>query len=280
VFFFFLIVCLKGLKMRVMRTLVVVALLACAMTTVFADEVEKAPEAPAEEIPVENVPVEDQEMQTGEAAEAPHRSIGSFSHPGVKVTAMIPDYLGKEIPAGEDIEMIVWFSNQVPIPMTVNGIFAALQSSMDSSRFIQNFTPRGLNLRVEGNTETSISYKFHPSEYLTAMPYRFFSIIEYSDENKQRYFNVLFNETLGFGEANVAFDVELIMTYLVIVGFFAGCGYLIYSCVATKTSGKTKVKKTKQPSEEVPHEENEWLAGTSARKSGGSSPAPKKKKTN
>ena len=67
------------------------------------------------------------------------------------------------------------------------------------------------------------------------MPYRYFSIIEYSDENKQRYYNVLFNETLGFAEANVAFDVELIMTYLIIIGFFAGCGYLIYYCVMNKS---------------------------------------------
>jgi len=252
--------------MRVMRTLIVVALVACAMTTVFAEDVDVAEKVEA--------PVEDQEMQTGDA-EAPRRGVNDFSHPGVKVTAMIPDYLGKEIPAGEEIEMIVWFSNQVSAPMNIHGIFAALQSSMDSSRFIQNFTPRGLNLVVEGNTETSISYRFRPSEYLTAMPYRFFSIIEYSDQDKQRYFNVLFNETLGFSEANVAFDVELIMTYLVIIGFFAGCGYLIYSCVVSKTGGKGK-KSSKKSDEPIPHEENEWLAGTSATQSMKSS----KKKNN
>jgi len=247
--------------MRVMRTLMIAAVIACAMTSLcFAEEeptVEKAAVPEEAEVPPPPPPVEDQEMQTGEI---PRRN--DFSNPFVKVTAMIPDYLGKEIPAGEDVEMIVWFANNGPTPMNIHGIFAALQSSMDASRFIQNFTPRGLNLVVDSNTETSISYKFRPSEYLTAMPYRFFSLIEYSDNNNQRFFNILFNETLGFAEANVAFDVELIMTYLVIVGFFVGCGYLIYSCVAKKTNVKSKKASKKQEPES--DENNEWLHGTSA----------------
>jgi len=246
----------------------VAALIACAMTTVcYAEEevktetVEPTVKPEETEVPPPPPHVEEEEMQTGEA---PRRAANDFSHPDVKVTAMIPDYLGKEIPAGEEVEMIVWFSNQASTPMNIHGIFAALQSSMDASRFIQNFTPRGLNLVVESNTESSISYKFRPSEYLTAMPYRFFSVIEYSDENKQRYFNVLFNETLGFAEANVAFDVELIMTYLIIVGFFVGCGYLIYSCLFNKTSKGKSSKKEAKSEEPIPHEENEWLQGTNA----------------
>ena len=79
-----------------------------------------------------------------------------------------------------------------------------------------------------------MSYKFVPSEYLTPMPYRLFSVIEYSDARGQRYFNVLFNETLGFGEANVAFDLELIMTYLIIIGTFVGSIYGIYVCLTKK----------------------------------------------
>jgi len=252
-----------------MRTIHVLMIAALVMTTLCAGQESKLEKVE----PPEQEKAENEEMQTGET---PKRLIGNdFSHPEVKVTAMIPDYLGKEIPAGEEVEMLVWFSNQASAPMNVHGIFAALQSSMDASRFIQNFTPRGLNLVVEPNTESSISYKFHPSEYLTAMPYRFFSIIEYSDENNQRYFNILFNETIGFAEANVAFDVELIMTYLIIIGFFAGCGYLIYSCVANKASSKGKSKKAKSE-EPVPHEENEWLRGTSAVKQTKSSKKSKK----
>jgi len=247
--------------MRVLRVVMIAALVACAMTAVWADE-EKATIEP---VGVPETPVEDQEMKTGEI---PRRAPNGFSHQDVKVTAMIPDYLGKEIPAGENVEMLVWFSNKAEVPMKLHGIFGALQSSMDASRFIQNFTPRGLNIVVEPNTETSVSYMFRPSEYLTPMPYRFFSLIEYSDEEGQRYFNILFNETLGFGEANVAFDFELVMTYVMIVAFFVGCGYLIYSCVAKKTNikSKSKANKAAKNDEPVPHEENEWLTGTSAHK--------------
>ena len=92
-----------------------------------------------------------------------------------------------------------------------------------------------VDIVVEGKSEASISYKFRPSEYLAAMPYRFFSMIEYNDGKGQRYFNVLFNETLAFTEANVAFDVELIATYLLIIGFVAGMGYLAYTCFQKKT---------------------------------------------
>jgi len=252
----------------VLRVVMIAALIACAMTAVYADEVEV--EA-AEEQFAEAVEA-NQEMQTGETeqemptGETSRRAPNGFSHKDVKVTAMIPDYLGKDIPAGEDIEMVVWFSNQASYPMKLHGIFAALQSSMDPSRFIQNFTPRGLNnVIVDSGTEASVSYKFHPSEYLTPMPYRFFSIIEYTDEKDQHYYNVLFNETLPFSEANVAFDFELIMTYLILIGIVVGSGYLIYNCIANKAS-KSKSKNAAK-SEPVPHDQNEWLVGTSAHKS-------------
>jgi len=244
-----------------MRVVVVAALIACAMTALCVAEEEADVKKVAEEVKAEVPPrEEDQEMQTGEA---PRRAANDYSHPNVKVTAMIPDYLGKEIPAGEEVEMIVWFANAAETPMKLHGIFAALQSSMDASRFIQNFTPRALDVVVESNTEASVSYKFAPSEYLTAMPYRLFSVIEYSDARGQRYFNVLFNETLGFAEANVAFDVELIMTYLIIIGTIVGSIYGIYLCFTKKTT-KGKSKSAAKPTEEVPHEENEWLIGTSA----------------
>ena len=80
-----------------------------------------------------------------------------------------------------------------------------------------------------------MSYKFHPSEYLTAMPYRYLSLIEYQDAHGQHFYNILFNETLQFAEAHVAFDLELIITYVIIVGVFAGSVYGIYYCLATKT---------------------------------------------
>lgn len=130
------------------------------------------------------------------------------------------------------------------------------------------------------------------------MPYRFFSMIEYNDGKGQRYFNVLFNETLAFTEANVAFDVELIATYLLIIGFVAGMGYLAYTCFQKKTvckplffpphlskhyfivshvfcaclqcnamQGKGKkaaAAKAAAPAAPVAHEKNEWLVGTAA----------------
>ena len=62
--------------------------------------------------------------------------------PGEKLNIIVrgkgQDFLGKEIPAGENVEMLVWFSNQAEVPMKLRGIFGALQSSMDASRFIQN----------------------------------------------------------------------------------------------------------------------------------------------
>lgn len=307
--------------------MIVAALLACALTTVMAEsmDIKKAVEegliGSYSEKPAEGVNEEDQEMQTGEVPKM-RRDANDFGHRDVKVTAMIPDYLGKEIPVGDEVEMLVWFSNGAKTPLNVKGIFSALQSASDASKFIQNvcvqippflsfiklvrhvsffcgwfsqFTPRVVDIVVEGKSEASISYKFRPSEYLTAMPYRFFSMIEYNDAKGQRYFNVLFNETLAFTEANVAFDVELIATYLLIIGFVVGMGYLAYTCFQKKTvceshppfsntkthypsfltftlwtsatQGKGKGKKAAvqaAPAAPVPHAKNEWLMGTSA----------------
>jgi len=253
-----------------MRAVLITALVACAITALcVAQEEEGEVKNVAEEALREE---ENQEMQMGEER---RRGPNDFSHKDVKVTAIIPDYLGKEIPAGKQVEMIVWFANANKDPMTIHGIFAALQSSMDASRFIQNFTPRTLNVNIDSNTESSISYKFRPSEYLTPMAYRFFSIIEYSDAEGRRYFNVLFNETFGFAEANVAFDFELFMTYIIIIGTIAGSIYGIYTCVVKKTKkGKGKQSAPKS-SAEVPHDQNEWLQGTAAVQKKKSSKKPK-----
>ena len=119
-----------------MRVVVIAALLACAMTALCVAEEEADVKKAAEEVKAAEAPrEEDQEMQMGET---PRRAANDYSHPDVKVTAMIPDYLGKEIPAGEEVEMIVWFANANNAPIRLHGIFAALQSSMDASRFIQN----------------------------------------------------------------------------------------------------------------------------------------------
>ena len=88
---------------------------------------------------------------------------------------------------------------------------------------------------VEPKSEETLSYKFHPSEYLTAMPYRFYSVVEYYDEHQQIYQNVLHNETLQFSEAHVAFDMELIVTYAIIIAAFGGSLYGLYYCFTTKT---------------------------------------------
>jgi len=259
--------------MRGMRVVLIAALIACAMTALCVAEEE---EADVKKVETTEVPTEEPEQEVQMDANAGPRSINDYSHKDVKVTAMIPDYLGKEIPAGEEVEMVVWFSNANEEPITVHGIFAALQSSMDASRFIQNFTPRSLNVNVDSNTESSFSYKFRPSEYLTPMAYRFFSIIEYSDAEGRRYFNVLFNETFGFAEANVAFDLELIMTYLIIIGTIGGSIYGIYNCVVKKAKKGKRGSTGSKPSAAVPHDQNEWLQGTAA----GKRKSSKQKKNN
>ena len=80
---------------------------------------------------------EDQEMEMGEAPYAQQRVPG-MGHPAVKVSAMFPDHYGKEIPAGEDVEMLVWFANNGARPITIRGVVAFLMSAMDASRFVQN----------------------------------------------------------------------------------------------------------------------------------------------
>ena len=129
--------------MRGVRVVIVAALLACALTTVMAEsmDIKKAVEegliGSYSEKPAEGVNEEDQEMQTGEVPKM-RRDANDFGHRDVKVTAMIPDYLGKEIPVGDEVEMLVWFSNGAKTPLNVKGIFSALQSASDASKFIQN----------------------------------------------------------------------------------------------------------------------------------------------
>lgn len=134
-------------EMRGVHVVIIAALLACALTTVVAEsmDIKKAVEegliGSYNEGPADGVREEDQEMQTGEVPKA-RRAANDFGHSDVKVTAMIPDYLGKEIPVGDEVEMLVWFSNGAKTPLNVKGIFSALQSASDASKFIQNVCSR------------------------------------------------------------------------------------------------------------------------------------------
>lgn len=129
--------------MRGVHAVIIAALLACALTTVVAEtmDIKKAVEegliGSYSEKPADDAKEEDQEMQTGEAPKM-RRDANDFGHRDVKVTAMIPDYLGKEIPVGDEVEMLVWFSNGAKTPLNVKGIFSALQSASDTTKFIQN----------------------------------------------------------------------------------------------------------------------------------------------
>lgn len=132
--------------MRGVHAVIIAALLACALTTVMAEsmDIKKAVEegliGSYSEKPADDAKEEDQEMQTGEAPRM--RAANDFGHRDVKVTAMIPDYLGKEIPVGDEVEMLVWFSNGAKTPLNVKGIFSALQSASDATKFIQNVCRR------------------------------------------------------------------------------------------------------------------------------------------
>jgi len=230
----------------------------------FADDVAAAPEpTPAPEPAAAAAPDDDEfeftekEVDTDVQQIMP-TSLSAYAHPDVKVTAIIPDYMDKAIPAGTAVDVLVWFKNTGDMPFMVKYVHSALLSPVDATRSVQNFTARPADIVVEPHTETTIAYRVHPSEYLPEQPFRFITIVNYMDPQSNHYFNVAFNGTINFTEKKVAFDIELILTYIILLASAAGIVYLIYRCVAKKTSKGSGPKAPRVVNSE------EWIYGTVA----------------
>jgi len=228
-----------------------------------ATETAAGAEAPKEAAEAPKAPASDDEFEWTEKEETvePQQSAGasveSYGHPQARVMAMIPDYFGKAIPAGSEVDVLVLFQNEAETPFMIKHVFGTIVSPVDASRFIQNFTPRAADIVVEPHTETTVTYKIHPSEYLPQQHFRFITLVDYIDPSNARYLGVAFNDTIPFDEKHVAFDFELILTYIILIAIVAGIGYFIYNLVSTKFV---------KPAPKVvrPVDSASWLAGTSA----------------
>jgi len=249
--------------MRTSTKVVFFVLAALFASAVYAEEAapETAPEPTPSPEKVSTPAADDDEFEFSEKeveVQAAPKSIDSYGHPDAHVYSIIPDYLGKAIPAGTVADVLVLFQNTGEMPLMVKHVFGALVSPVDASRFIQNFTSRAADIVVEPHTETTIAYRITPSQYLPEQPFRLLTLLDYIDPASNRYFSVAFNDTIHITEKRSAFDIELILTYAILIGTVAGILYLIYGCVSKKTTKGAAAKAPRVVNSE------EWLSGTSA----------------
>lgn len=186
---------------------------------------------------------EDDEKTKQEEEESDSGSSGMRISPDVELSLLFPNYPQKQLPAGKPITALVGFTNKGLKDFTVETLDASFRYPQDFSYYVQNFTGFRYKTLVEGGTEASFEYTFHPHESYGGRPFGLVIIATYKDEYGADYGGAVFNETVTFQEVDESFDGETFFLYVFLIALallvIFGLNYAFSSVRGKKTATKT-----------------------------------------
>eukprot|EP00794_Sanderia_malayensis_P018673 gene18673-20558_t len=162
--------------------------------------------------------------------------------PDVELSFLFPSYPDKQLPAGKPISVLVGFTNKGLKDFTIQTMDASFRYPQDYNYYVQNFTGYRYNRLVEGGTEASFEYAFHPHESYGGRPFGLVIVVTYKDEYGADFGGAVFNETVTFQEVEESFDGETFFLYLFLVALalliIFGLNYAFSSVRGKKSSSK------------------------------------------
>lgn len=155
----------------------------------------------------------------------------------------------QDLPAGEQVKLLVGFTNKGSVDFTVESMDASFRYPQDYSFFIQNFTTARFNRAVEPNREATFSYSFTPSETFNARPFGLTINLNYKDAEGNLYQDAVFNETVQVVEPDEGLDGETFFLYV----FLAAMAVLLLVGVQQLLAsfGKKRLSKPNKPAVEM-----------------------------
>ena len=195
----------------VLMMLVLALLLASTARVVYADDAEEA-EADA---PVDDeVPEEEDAKKSMDAA-------------GIAVRTFFPGNDKRIFPAGQYGEALVAVENTADQDYRVEYVLAYLQSSLDSTFFIQNFTGGQYNRTAAPGSITNIKYRFKPDPAVEPREYTLLVQTFYQNDDNDTFLSVAFNDTITVAEAPTQLDIQTLTSYGVPVVFIGVVAYMM-----------------------------------------------------
>lgn len=178
----------------------------------------------------------------------------------------LPDHPTKQFPAGDVIKVVVSAHNDGSSPYNVSMVMGSLNSPVDFSMHIQNFTQQFYFEMVKPGEELSVEYGFRPDAMLPAPREFAVALHLFYEDNKGNVFsNAFFNQTIEIVEKPKLFDHEMLFMGLTLAAIAAVLGYVAYLSFADKVGLGTKSKKkssttTKGAPAALDHDD--WVKGT------------------
>lgn len=172
-----------------------------------------------------------------------------------------PDHPKKEFPAGDLVKVVVGIHNHASEPYNISAIMGSVNSPMDFSIYLLNFTQRLYFELLPANEELSVEYMFRPDPLLSPREFTIALTLFYEDLKGAIYSSTFFNSTVDIKDQNRLVDTDLVFLYLTIAALIGFAGFLAYQQLGTMGLFK-KSKKTTKASTSVADDQDEWIKGT------------------
>ncbi|KAF8062638.1 ssr1 [Scenedesmus sp. PABB004] len=197
----------------------------------------------------------------------PSELLNNLPPPGSLSTAhYFPEHPTKQFPAGDVITAVISAHNDNSKAYNLTAIVASLNSPMDFSMFIQNFTHSVYFKELPAGQEMSLEYKFRIAPQVPTRDFFVAIHLIYEDIGGGGFFsNTVFNGTVEVVEAPKLVDTEGIFMYVMILGTAGLVGYWAFSNASDRFGIKKAAKKRSgraAASAAAPFDEDEWVKGT------------------
>lgn len=191
--------------------------------------------------------------------------LNTLPAPGALTTAIyFPEHPTKQFPAGDIITAVISAHNDNTKAYNLTAVVASLNSPMDFSMYIQNFTHRVYFEELLPGEERTLEYKFQLAPQVPTRDFQVAIHLIYEDVGSTGYYsNVAFNGTIEVVEKPKLVDMEGIFMYLMIAAALGGTGYWVFANASDKLGVKKATKKSKKSDgKAAAFDEDEWIKDT------------------
>lgn len=157
--------------------------------------------------------------------------------------------------------MLVGFRNGANEPYNVSAIMGSLNSPLDFSIYVQNFTHQTYGLQIEPADEGSFTYQFRPDPALHPREFTVALTVFYTSTSGAMSSTTFFNSTIEIVEAPRTIDSEILFLWAMLLASVGFAGYKAYMVVMKLLGRKTGKKKGRSAPADTTSDD--WLQGTS-----------------
>lgn len=182
------------------------------------------------------------------------------------------------IPAGQDVEFLVSFSNKAHVHLNLTSLEGSVNSPLNFNQYIQNFTVAKYDTVVAPGREATLKYSFRPDIGLVGRKFQVCHVLTYRT-GQYIMDKTVFNSTVIFTEPNSSlFDSTSLLLLFQLLSMIAIGGFFAMKELEKRGllsfGSKAEIKPTKASKPE------DWLPGSffAADKKADSPKSPKKKR--